>query len=86
MIATVHEAATYPFSLSLINAKKKTGWEAILSGWKARYSRRDRSFVARDSLQVSLNSHIVQESVARFCHTLRKRYTKSVFMSKATNG
>ncbi len=25
----------------------------MLSGWKARYSRRDRSFVARDSLQVS---------------------------------
>ncbi len=57
----------------------------MLSGWKARYSRRDRSFVARDSLQISSNSHIVQESVARFCHTLRKRYTKSVFMSKVIN-
>ncbi len=37
----------------------------MLSGWKARYSRRDRSFVARDSLQVSCSPHTpCNESVA----------------------
>ena len=37
----------------------------MLSGWKARYSRRDRSFVVRDSLQVSCSPHTpCNESVA----------------------